>query len=229
MNKRTRKTRVCVPMMAAIALSVTGIAAEGQAQDLTETIAEAAGIPQIPAFLPDQYSVARSEALPIDGVWMVSTIRKKIRIEQGRAYAVDPWLHMFVLKVQPGMVVMQNLRRTGPGEYVADDLPLVGPAEMTLTANGNLEATVKGMFGPVRYKLVRLEAQYPDALTAEVQAATGAMISPPSPVAPLPSMPPTPAPVQPLPQPAPAPAPVEPPANCRAIGIDPDTGETICA
>lgn len=217
------------------------------AQDMTEFIADAAGVPQIPAFLPDRYSVARGEALPIDGVWMISSIRKKIRIEQGRAYAVDPWLHLFVLKVQPDMVVMQNFRRTDAGRYAADDLPLMGPAELTVNAKGNLDVTVQGMMGPVRYALVRLEPQYPDALTAEVQAATGAQLAirtpapAPSPVsaAPLPGMPQTGAPpaappsyqppaVQPAPAPQPQPV-ARTPADCTPIGVDQDTGQTICA
>ena len=218
------------------------------AQDMSEVIAEAAGVPQIPAFLPDKYSVARTQALPIDGVWMISTIRKKIRIEQGRAYAVDPWLHLLVLKVQPDMVVMQNFRRTGAGQYGADDLPLLGPADMRLNAEGNLDVTVQGKFGPVRYALIRLEPQFPEALTAEVTAATGQTLdipsyapSQPGDVAPLPGMPgsaPAPAPpaappVMPAPAPTPAPAPAPSaggtPENCTPIGIDPDTGQTICA
>ena len=111
---------------AAGALLILMLSTPAWSQDMTQALAEAAGIPQIPAFLPDKYSVTRSEALPIDGVWMISTIRKKIRIEQGRAYALDPWLHLFVLKVQPDMVVMQNFRRTDAGRYAADDLPLMG-------------------------------------------------------------------------------------------------------
>jgi hypothetical protein len=215
------------------------------AQDVTQIISDAAGVPQIPAFLPDKYSVARGEALPIDGLWMVSSIRKKIRIEQGRAYAVDPWLHLFVLKVQPDMVVLQNFRRTDSGKYAADDLPLMGPAEMTVNAKGNLDVAVQGMMGTARYTLVRLESQYPEALAAEIQAATGQQITipgavpvaPPVAIAPLPGMPQTGAPVAAPPsypppqvQPLPAPRPVSGvPADCTPIGVDQDTGQTICA
>lgn len=251
-NSSTRIARQAFVAVAAC-LAIAGPAA---AQDLTETIANAAGVPQIPAFLPDRYSVARSEALPIDGVWMISTLKKKIRIEQGRAYAVDPWLHLFVLKVQPDMVVMQNFRRTAPGKYAADDLPLMGPAELALNTEGNLDVRVQGTFGPVKYGLVRVEAQYAAALTQEIQAATGRNVDIPDysalPVAaaPLPGMPgsaPGGAPVaEPLPHPAQPPAtqppprdhPVMPaplpdagttPADCTPIGIDPDTNQTICA
>lgn len=230
-------------------LILTTLSIQASAQDMSQVIADAAGVPQIPAFLPDKYSVARTEALPIDGVWMISSIRKKIRIEQGRAYAVDSWLHLFVLKVQPDMVVMQNFRRTDAGRYAADDLPLMGPAEFSVNAKGNLDVTVQGMMGTFKYALVRLEPQYPDALSAEIQAATGQQVAIPNPMqsAPpvaavqLPGMPkggapapyaPPPAQALPAVQPLPAaqPAPVAgTPTDCTPIGVDRDTGQTICA
>lgn len=255
----------CSTAPAALLIALLAVPPALHAQDMSDAIAEAAGIPNIPAFLPDKYSVARSEALPIDGVWLISTIKKKIRIEQGRAYAVDPWLHMLVLKVQPDMVVMQNFRRSDAGTYQADDLPLLGPATMKLNGEGNLDVSVQGKLGPVRYGLVRLEAQYPEALAHEVMTATGQSLPVQSlaPVssAPLPGMPGSgtpqqpvyqqpgypppqpgnqqppqqPPPVYPLPadpppqqQPPPA-APGSAPQDCTPIGVDPDTGQTICA
>ncbi len=259
------------PVMLAAALMMSLLAASpaATAQDMSETIAEAAGIPNVPAFLPDRYSVPRTEALPIDGLYMVSTIKKKIRIEQGRAYAVDGWLHMFVLKVTPDMVTIQNIRRTGPGQYEMDDLPLLGPGKFVLNAEGNLDATVQGKLGVARYGLIRLEAQYPEALAHEVYAATGQQLPiqtlAPAPSSQLPGMPgsgapqqaypqptypqqppayqqqptqpvyptqpPQTYPQQPLPAPAPAPqpAPGTAPEGCTPIGVDPDTGQTICA
>ncbi len=203
------------------------------AQDMTEAIAKAAGVPEIPAFLPDKYSVQASDPLAIDGVWMISSLRKKIRIDQGRAYAVDPWLHMFVLRVMPDMVVMQNMRRTGEGRYEADDLPLMGPAVMSLDAKGNLDVSVQSALGPVKYGLVRLEAQYPQELSSEVHAATGQTISiasamplsrPVVPQAPVYTPPPA-----NNPPPASAVRPIGSDDSCVAIGVDPDTGATICA
>jgi len=237
-TKNTLCARVRMASGLAVTLCAVALASSATAQDIGQAIANASGVPQIPAFLPDKYSVPASEPMPIDGLWMVSTIRKKIRIEQGRAYAVDSWLHLFTLKIMPDMVVMQNFRRTGPGQFAADDLPLMGPATMTLNGNGNLDVTVQGMFGPVRYGLTRLEARYPDVLASEVQAATGQTVTIPPPA----SVTPYPTPVQPAPvtqpapigtEPAPAPMPVAPPAetpgDCRPIGIDPDTGAIICA
>ncbi len=116
-------------------------------------------IPQIPAFLPMMMDVPMTEKLPIDGEWMINDIRKRIRIEGGRAYAVDSWLHLFVLKVEPMMVVSQEWRRTGPGQYSGQDLPLVGPFTATLMPNGSMSVRVQGMFGPVNltFSPIRLD------------------------------------------------------------------------
>ncbi len=212
-----------------LALAFSAVPAPAIAQDLTEMIADAAGVPQIPAFLPDKYSIQPTEPLSIDGVWMVSSLRKKIRIEQGRAYAVDPWLHLFVLKIQPDMVVMQNMRRTGTGTFAADDLPLMGPAVMTLNGSGNLDVSVQGALGPAKYGLVRLESHYPDELSSEIMAATGRSISiqaPPAQLRPAVQE-------QPRYQAPPISQPPAPPTqgspDCVPIGVDPDTGLTICA
>lgn len=72
-------------------------------------------IPQIPAFLPMAHTVAKTQPMPIDGTWTISATGKQIRIEGGRAYAVDPWVHLFVLKIQPNMVVIKDIKPTGPG------------------------------------------------------------------------------------------------------------------
>jgi hypothetical protein len=235
-------------------IGAVAIAPSATAQDLTESIAEAAGIPSVAAFLPDRYAVAKTEALPIDGVWLINSIRKKIQIEQGRAFAIDPWLHLMVLKVQPNMVVMENFRRTDAGLYMADDLPLLGPATMRLNREGNLDVSVAGKLGPVKYTLIKLEPQYPAAIQAEVTAATGYTPPPAAPMpvapaaAPLPGMPgsnqappvnptaPVAAPAAALPgmpgsSGAPSPA-VQPPAysepeDCVPLNVD-EYGNVIC-
>lgn len=245
------------PVLCATLVSLCWLA-PASAQDMLGSALDAAGVPKIAAFLPDQYDVARTAPLPIDGVWRVNTINKKIRIEQGRAFALDPWRHLFVMQVSPGMVVLQDFRRTGPGVYAAEDLPMAGPATLTLNREGHLDVSVQGPLGPVQYRLIRLDAQYPDALSHELSAMTG---TPAPPVAPPAFAPPPAAPVSPIgpgatpapgqslpgmpatpsaPQPAtgwtPPPAAVRPeappltvPDDCTPIGIDPDTGLPICA
>jgi hypothetical protein len=131
------------------------------------------------AFLPDRSAVPQSGPLPIDGVWTISTISKRIRIDRGRAYAVDPWVHLFVLKVQPGMVVLRKFRRVGPGKYGAEDLPLQGPASMQLQPDGNISVTVQGAFGPAYYSLIQTEIDDPVALDAELATlGSGRAVSP---------------------------------------------------
>ncbi len=115
-------------------------------------------IPQIPAFLPLAHSVAPLEkAMPLDGVWNITSINKRIRIDRGRVYAVDSWLHLFVLKIQPNMVVMKDVRQTGAGAYTSNDLPLMGTAVMKANANGDLDVSVASVLGPVNYTLAQVD------------------------------------------------------------------------
>lgn len=205
--------------MALVVLAGAGIATPVTAQNIPGAL----GVPQMNALLPDKYNVPETEALPIDGVWMISTIGKRIRIERGRAYAVDPWLHMFVLKVQPDMVVLRNFQRTGAGQYAADDLPLLGRATFALQTDGNMRANVQGAMGPVAYTLIRREPDDPVALDEEIAALTGQapppIFTPPPVTAPPPVA---------TPDPAPAPGGDGSLANCRNLGIDPKTGNIAC-
>ncbi len=118
------------------------------------------GIPQIPAFLPLSHTVApASQAMPLDGVWNITSINKRIRIDRGRAYAVDSWLHLFVLQVQPNMVVIKDIVKTGAGEYSGNDLPLLGVSTFKASASGNLDVTVQAPLGPIRYVLAPVELE----------------------------------------------------------------------
>lgn len=197
-------------MISAVPLS----APSAMAQDLTEAIADAAGIPQMDAFLPDKYSVEETEALPIDGVWMISANRKKIKIENGRAYALDPWLHLLTLKIQRDMVVMQNFQRVGPGRYQADDLPLLGPATMQLEGNGNLSVSVAGALGPARYRLIKRDVDNDSSFQSELDIMAGRV---PQRVAPPPPA-----------DNGPGDAPGDPLADCVMLNVDPQTGEIVC-
>lgn len=236
-----------------------------QAQDVVEILTKAAGVPNIDALLPDRYSVEKTDPLVIDGIWNISTINKKIHIEQGRAVVIDPWLHLFVLKVKRDMVVLKDFQRIDVGLYTAYDLPLLGPATMKLMANGNLSVSVQGTLGPVQYELQQRELTFPQYFQAELNAllqrqgnnpgaqpvpgarlpAFGENGTPPP--ATQPAAPAYPAPVtQPVTPvyPSNPPAPQQPPAyptapapggvptpdsDCIPIGVDPDTGATICA
>lgn len=169
-------------------------------------------IPQIPAFLPLSTDVPMTEKLPIDGEWMVSTIRKRIRIEGGRAYALDPWLHLFVLKIEPLMVVLQDFKRTGPGQYTAYDLPLMGNLTAAMQPDGSLKVSVAGTLGPASYSLipVRMDDQYGFDQEKSGQYVPGAG-----------------APGYPV-QPMPVPAPGNGQADCQTLDVDPATGNVVC-
>jgi hypothetical protein len=112
---------------------------------------------QMPAALPYKEAVPMGEALGIDGDWKISIINKRIRIEGGRAYAIDSWVHALLWRVNPGMVVIRDLKQTEPGHYAGDDLPLAGRATMQVQEDGTINVHVAGAFGPVRYILEPVE------------------------------------------------------------------------
>ena len=109
-------------------------------------------IPQIPAFLPSVNQVAATKPSAIDGTWIIDAIGKTVRIQSGRAYAVDGWLHLFVLKISPGMVVIKNVNRTRPGEYTGDDLPLMGKWTARIQPNRQLAVSVASAI-PANYTM----------------------------------------------------------------------------
>lgn len=169
-------------------------------------------IPQIPAFLPTVDNVAATKPMPLDGTWLITSIGKKIRIESGRAYAVDGWLHLFTLKIQPGMVVIKNISPTSAGQYTGEDLPLLGKWDAKVQPNRNLAVNVAGTLGPVNYTLVPVQLDKPDWYAQEMAAAglaaTGGDQPPP---AYLPTPPPDGAPdeIPPTELPAIEPSPIE--------------------
>lgn len=121
----------------------------------------AQNIPQIPAFLPMAHTVPTGAKAPIDGEWMINSIGKRVRIEGGRAYALDPWVHLFVLQVKPMMVVITDIASADGRNYAGKDLPLMGAWNATLDASGTMDVTVQTMVGPARYKMmpVRMDDQ----------------------------------------------------------------------
>ncbi|NOX69587.1 MAG: hypothetical protein GXP15_10405 [Gammaproteobacteria bacterium] len=124
-------------------------------------------IPRIPEFLPMAHTIPQTQASPIDGEWVITSIDKRIRIQAGRAYAVDPWLHMFILKIQPMMVVIKDITRTQPGQYSGQDLPLMGAWSARLGSDGTLSVSVNGALGPAQYSLMPISQDDPRAFAKE--------------------------------------------------------------
>jgi len=132
---------------------------------------EIPNIPKVPAFLPTVNQVPARPAMPIDGTWLIPAIGKKIRIDGGRAYAVDGWVHLFVLDIQPGMVVLKDLTPTGPGQYAGEDLPLMGKLTARVLADRSITVNVAGMLGTASYKLIPVQINNANWYQQEMQAA----------------------------------------------------------
>ncbi|MEZ5466402.1 MAG: hypothetical protein R3F18_01885 [Lysobacterales bacterium] len=183
---------------------------------LTQDAFQPSGLP--PALLPNKAQVAPGAPSAIDGIWTISTLGKRIRIEAGRAYAVDAWAHLGLLEVQPDMVVIQNIQRVDQGRYGGEDLPLLGRLSAQLQP-GAMDVSVAGAFGPVRYQLIAVQLDDPDAYQRELGASLPA---PPPGVTPWPTPNPppgiTPAPP---PKPRPNPRPSPSPRGCGGIGEQP--------
>ena len=120
------------------------------------------------AALPGRYAVDLGVQLPIDGIWRISTNDKRIRIERGRAFAVDGWNHVLLFRVAPEQVTMTDIRRSEPGEYLGRDILLGGDSRMTLRADGNLDVRVATLPFPVKFALIRVALDDPDAIVAEM-------------------------------------------------------------
>lgn len=176
-----------------------------------DAFANAVGIPQIDAFLPYAAQVPPTESLPIDGDWTVSTLGKTIRIEGGRAYAIDPWTHAMTLKVRPNMVVMRDIKQISDTHYTAYNLPIPGETALIRQPDGTIAATVNGI---PRYQFVLI----PEATHATGITAPPVRAAPPAP------------PYQPS-QPRVAPSPPDAgqmdPDTCT-LALDPASGTYVC-
>ena len=120
------------------------------------------------AALPNRYAVDLGAPLPIDGIWRISTNDKRLRIERGRAFAVDGWNHLLLVRVEPDQVTMTNIRPSEQGSenagvFLGRDILLNGDAEMRLRPDGNLDVTVGTFPFPAKFVLIREGLDNPDA------------------------------------------------------------------
>ena len=97
-----------------------GLAAAG-ALALVSFGAPAPAEAQMRALLPTIDQVEPLEQLPIDGVWEIREIRKRIIIDSGHAYAVDSWVHMMLFRIEPDQVVMKNIRELADGDIITEN------------------------------------------------------------------------------------------------------------
>jgi len=110
----------------------------------SQTMANTYEIPKLKAFLPMSYNVPPTEAMPLDGVYMITGMDKRIRIEKGRSFAVDSWMVLMVLEVRPNMVLTKDIVPTAPGKYTGLNLTFGKEEIFEVTAAGNLETKVGG-------------------------------------------------------------------------------------
>jgi hypothetical protein len=109
-------------------------------------------VPKFKAFLPMSYNVPPTEAMPLDGVYMIAGMDKRIRIEKGRSYAVDSWMVMMVLEVRPNMVLTKDISPIAPGKYTGYNFTFRKEEIFEVTAAGNVESRVGG----TRFTLIPL-------------------------------------------------------------------------
>lgn len=107
---------------------------------------------QIRAILPTIDEVEQFDPLPIDGVWEIRELGERIVIEGGHAYAEDGWVHLAMFQIEPGQVVIRNIRELADGDYVAQDLPLMASVKLEWLDEDTLRARTEGLI-PITYHL----------------------------------------------------------------------------
>lgn len=101
-------------------------------------------IPKLKAFLPMSYNVPPTEAMPLDGFYMIAGMDKRIRIEKGRSYAVDSWMYLMLLEIRPNMVLTKDIAPKAPGKYIGYNLTFSKEESFEVTAAGSVESKVGG-------------------------------------------------------------------------------------
>jgi len=123
--------------------------------------------------LPSRYEIERGPPLPIDGVWKLSTNGKRLRIEGGRVFAVDSWVHLIISRVYTDQVVMRDLHRMAAGIYEARDILINGDATLKLRKDGNFDVKVATFPFPVSFKLIREGVDDDAAFQSELENRAG--------------------------------------------------------
>ncbi|MGA0033816.1 MAG: hypothetical protein ACO3HA_10855 [Burkholderiales bacterium] len=136
---------------------------------------------QTPANLPMVEQVPAAAPQAVDGTWIINTIQKKIRIEGGRAWALEPWVHAMLWAIQPDMVVIRNLAQVSPGTYTGDDLPLAGKLTAKLQSDRTIAVTVPTILGVLSYKLLPVELDNAAAYDEEIRVIAAAPAPAPDP------------------------------------------------
>lgn len=126
--------------------------------------------------LPMQDDVAKTEPLPIDGIWRLEENGKRYRVEGGRIWLMDR-LVVGPVFMQPGQVSTIDLEQVGPNEYTGTDIGSGGvPWRATTSASGAILEIATAI--PGRYTFVPVELD--DRTWFDAQIAADAIISRPA-------------------------------------------------
>ncbi len=98
---------------------------------------------QIPGWLPSVGDVEPSAPLPIDGMWNIREINKRVIIENGYAYAVDGWVHALFFNVMPDQVFVRDIQPLPDGTYISQNLTMSGQMTFEPAPGGSLVATMR--------------------------------------------------------------------------------------
>ena len=132
-------------LVLAASLAIAGAAASPQA------------FAQIPGMLPSVGQVEPSAPLPIDGMYTIRELDKRIMIENGYIYAVDSWNHAFIFKIMPRQIIVRDITPLDHGVFVSNNLTMQGEMTIEQSRDGTLLATMrsgwpgKWHFDPVGY------------------------------------------------------------------------------
>ena len=129
------------------------------------------------ANLPTANEVTPGKPMRVDGEYRISTINKRILLERGRAIALEGWKHFLFWDIEPGMVVISDIRYVGNGRLKGNDLPLNGEWRAKYNRNtGKLRVVVDGATGKVNYDLIPVsgtsdyEEEPPEPVVLRVKA-----------------------------------------------------------
>ncbi|MEO1730928.1 MAG: hypothetical protein AAFR64_09330 [Pseudomonadota bacterium] len=111
---------------------------------------------QVRALLPTIDEMEPLEDLPIDGVWEIRELGKRIVINDGHGYAEDSWVHMMMFRIEPDQVVLKNIRELANGDYIAQDLPLLANVTFEWVGDETLRGQTDSLI-PAIYHLDRLD------------------------------------------------------------------------
>ncbi|MEP3227514.1 MAG: caspase family protein [Parasphingorhabdus sp.] len=120
------------------------------------------------AGLPYRDMVAPGKPMAIDGVWTISTLNKRLKIEKGRAYALDGWIHAQFWQIVSNMVVHRDIKRIGTGRYVGRDLSLNVKSRFNLLPDGNIKVRLSTFPFATHFVLLKESLDQSAAMDSEL-------------------------------------------------------------